>query len=104
MAPNASLSDAIPTGTTFASNAGRPGTCQLDQVEDVPAASCDLGRLAVDATATATLVVDTDASLTSVANAVLADGATVSTASVDTVAVNDVDRDIILVVAAGTAA
>ena len=60
VAPNASLSDPIPTGTTFVSFTASQGTCQLDEVEDVPAASCNLGRLAVGATATATLIVDTD--------------------------------------------
>ena len=68
VAPNASLSDPIPAGTTFVSFTASQGTCQLDQVEDVPAASCNLGRLDVGATATATLTVATDPSGTTVTN------------------------------------
>ncbi len=68
VAPNASLSDPIPTGSTFVSFTASQGTCQLDPVEDVPAASCSLGRLAVGATATATLIVATDPAATSITN------------------------------------
>ena len=68
VAPNASFSDPIPTGATFVSFTATQGTCQLDQVEDVPAASCSLGRMAVGATATATLIVDTDPNATTISN------------------------------------
>ena len=47
VAPNASLSDAIPTGTTFMSITPSQGTCQLDQAEDArapPAASAPRRR------------------------------------------------------------
>ena len=68
VAPNASLSDPIPAGTTFVSLTATQGACRLDEVEDVPSASCSLGRLAVGATATATLTVTTDPSATSLSN------------------------------------
>jgi uncharacterized repeat protein (TIGR01451 family) len=68
VAPNASISDPIPAGTTFVSLTADQGTCQLDVVEDAPAASCSLGRLAVGATATATLIVDTNPNRRSVSN------------------------------------
>jgi uncharacterized repeat protein (TIGR01451 family) len=68
VAPNASLSDPIPTGTTFVSLTATQGTCQLDEVEDVPASSCSLGRMEVGSTATATLTVLTDPSATTITN------------------------------------
>ena len=68
VAPNASLSDAIPVGTTFVSFTPTQGDCQLDEVEDVPAASCNLGRIDVGGTATATLVVLADPGATTVTN------------------------------------
>jgi uncharacterized repeat protein (TIGR01451 family) len=70
VAPNASLSDPIPAGTTFVSFVpdDPAGTCQLDPLEDVPAASCTLGLLAVDASTSAILTVDTDPAASTVTN------------------------------------
>ena len=68
VAPNASFSDPIPAGTTFVSFTPSQGSCQLDPLEGVPAASCSLGRMAVGATATATLIVDTDPNATTITN------------------------------------
>lgn len=68
VAPNASFSDPIPTGATFVSFTATQGTCQLDEVEDVPAASCNLGRMEVGGTATATLVLMTDPNATTITN------------------------------------
>ena len=66
IAPSPSLSDPLPPGTTFVAFTAPGGTCQLDEVEDVPAASCSLAPLAVGASVTATLTVDTDPSLATV--------------------------------------
>ena len=69
VAPNASISDTLAPGLTFRSGSASQGTCKLDEAEDGPVtASCDLGRMAVGATVTATLVVDTDPSLTTISN------------------------------------
>ena len=72
VAPNASLSDPVPTGTSFVSvetdHAG--GTCRLDEAEvaATPSVSCDLGRLGVGETATATMTVATDPDATTLTN------------------------------------
>ena len=68
IAPSPSLSDPLPAGTRFVSFTAPGGRCQLDQAEDVPAASCSLGPLPVGASVTARLVLDTDADLTSISN------------------------------------
>ncbi len=68
VAPNASISDPLPPGTTFTSFTASQGTCQLDPLEDVAAASCTLGRMEIGATATATLIVDSDPGLRTVTN------------------------------------
>jgi uncharacterized repeat protein (TIGR01451 family) len=69
VAPNASLSDTLAPGLTFVSGSASQGTCKLDEFEtSAVTASCNLGRMAVGATVTASLVVDTDPSLTTISN------------------------------------
>ncbi len=68
VAPAPSLSDALPDGTRFVSFTAPGGTCQLDQAEDVRAASCALAPLAVGESVTATLTLDADPGLRSITN------------------------------------
>lgn len=68
VAPNAGLSDPVPTGTTFGSLEPTQGACRLDDTEGAPSSSCEFGLLAVGATASATLTVNTDPDLSSVSN------------------------------------
>jgi uncharacterized repeat protein (TIGR01451 family) len=73
VAPNPSVTDPIPTGTSYVSLTAPGGQCQLDDDgEGVPAGSCSFAPLAVGSSVTATLTVDTDANLASVLNAAFA--------------------------------
>jgi uncharacterized repeat protein (TIGR01451 family) len=81
------LSDSLAPGLTLVSARVSGGAaCQLTRPEDVDVVSCEVGTVPVGGTARAIVTVDTDATLTSIAN-----GASVGSAALDEISADNFD-------------
>ena len=85
-APATTISDTLPTGTTFVS-ATAAGGCQVDQQEGVTVVSCDVGGVAPGASAEAVLTIHLDPG----ASGVLANDASVGSGALDPRTADNVD-------------
>jgi uncharacterized repeat protein (TIGR01451 family) len=79
------VSDAVPTGSTFANVSTSSGTCTSPGVGDTGTVRCTIGNLAVSSTATVTLTVN----VTAAAGHTVTDTARISAAGFDPATAND---------------